>query len=107
VETPAAVQLLQRRGVVIWLDPPWSVIRERLKAAPEAQRPLVASLGWAGIEALYHRRRRLYAAAADFRLSGNIRGIPELARLAMLRSLMWQRREEGRRRDGELGEGGG
>ena len=97
VQIPAAVSLLQRRGVVIWLDPPWEVLRRRLQAGPEGQRPLVESLGWDGLEQLFHRRRRLYARAADFRLPVADGGIQELARLAMLRSLMWQRREEPRR----------
>lgn len=97
VETPAAVELLRSRGVVIWLDAPWEVFRDRLRASAAAGRPLVIQLGWAGLEALFHRRRRLYAAAADFRVSGRSRTVQEIARTAMLRSLIWERRQDGRR----------
>jgi shikimate kinase len=99
VETPDLVALLRERGVVIWLDAPWTLLRERLRAETEGgQRPLVAELGWAGLERLHRRRRRLYAAAADFRL-GTVEGrAAELARIAGLRSLLWQRRHEARER---------
>lgn len=97
VETPAAVDLLRSRGVVIWLDAPWEVFRDRLRASAAAGRPLVVELGWSGLETLFHQRRRLYAAAADFRVSGRNRTVDEIARTAMLRSLIWERRQEGKR----------
>lgn len=97
VETPAAVALLRERGVLIWLDAPWETHRTRLKAAPE-DRPLVERLGWAGLEDLFRRRRRLYAAAADFRLMATAAEPELLARTAMLRSLVWSRRPAGQRR---------
>lgn len=93
VETPAAVALLQQRGVVIWLDAAWGVIRERLEKSTPDSRPLVAKLGWDGLEKLHGRRSRLYAQAADFRLSAD-RGSVRLARTVMLRSLAWQRQRE-------------
>jgi len=95
VETPAAVDLLRSRGVVIWLDAPWDAVRSRLKAAPAGQRPLVDLLGWAGLEELFHRRRPLYAGAADFRLRAGDRSSDQLAQVTMLRSLIWERRREG------------
>jgi shikimate kinase len=98
IHTPPAVALLRQRGVVIWLDAPWDVIRSRLKDQGVGQRPLVETLGWAGLEELFRRRRPLYAAAADFRLrSGDLNG-EQLARVARLRSLIWERRREGESR---------
>ncbi len=98
VQTPAAVDLLRERGVVIWLDAPWETIRARLKAGPSGERPLVDRLGWAGLEELFRGRRRLYAAAADFRLPATAAEPALLARTAMLRSLVWSRRPPEQRR---------
>ena len=98
VETPAATELLRERGVVIWLDAPWEIHRTRLKACPPGERPLLDKLGWAGLEELFRRRRRLYAAAADFRLSATVADPALLARTAMLRSLVWSRRPAEQRR---------
>ncbi|MBK8166276.1 MAG: shikimate kinase [bacterium] len=98
VETPAATALLRERGVVIWLDTPWETLRARLEAGPAGERPLVDALGWDGLESLFRRRRRLYAAAADFRLAATTADPELLARTAMLRSLVWSRRPAGQRR---------
>lgn len=98
VETPAATALLRERGVVIWLDTPWETLRARLEAGPPGERPLVEALGWDGLESLFRRRRRLYAAAADFRLAATTADPALLARTAMLRSLVWSRRPAGQRR---------
>jgi shikimate kinase len=103
VETPAAVALLRERGVVIWLDAPWETHRTRLKyeaagGRPLVERPLVERLGWAGLEELFRRRRRLYAEAADFRLTATASEPALLARTAMLRSLVWSRRPVEQRR---------
>ena len=95
VHTEAAVSLLRQRGVVIWLDASWGVIRSRLKRDPQGQRPLVGSLGWAGLEELFKRRRPLYAAAADFRLASGDLDVERLASVARLRSLIWERSREG------------
>ena len=95
VQTPAAVDLLRDRGVVIWLDAPWDVVRARLKADPPGTRPLVGMLGWSGLEELYRSRRPLYAAAADFRLRSGGLDVDQMARTAMLRSLIWERRRDG------------
>ena len=95
VQTPPAVDLLRERGVVIWLDAPWDVVRARLKTEPPDTRPLVGRLGWAGLEELFRVRRPLYAAAADFRLRSGERDEEQLARVSMLRSLIWERRRDG------------
>ena len=95
VETTAAVELLRRRGVVVWLDAPWTELRHRLHTADESGgRPLVAQLGWDRLEKLHRGRRRLYAAAADFRLRVDDAEPAAVARTAMLRSLLWERQRE-------------
>ncbi len=98
VQTPAAVELMRERGVVIWLDAPWETIRARLKGGAPGERPLVDRLGWAGLEELFRGRRQLYAAAADFRLPATAAEPAQLARTAMLRSLVWSRRRPEQRR---------
>ncbi len=95
VQTSSAVDLLRECGVVIWLDASWDVVRSRLKAKSSPARPLIDRLGWAGLEELYRRRRPLYAAAADFRLRCGDLDVEQLARISMLRSLIWERRREG------------
>jgi shikimate kinase len=97
LESPESVSLLRDRGVVIWLDVPWDDIRARLRNSDDEERPLLKELGWPGLEHLYRRRRRLYAASADFRLVKGSGTVEHLARQAMLRSLLWQRRREGNR----------
>jgi shikimate kinase len=95
VHTPEAVELLRERGVLIWLDASWDVIRARLKGESDKDRPLIDRLGWAGLEQLFRQRRPLYAAVANFRLqTGDLRG-EQLAKVARLRSLIWERRREG------------
>lgn len=96
VHTPAAIEHLRKQGVVIWLDAPWEVFRARLKASDTSTRPLVDRLGWAALEELFRKRRRLYAASADFRVWSQHETVPEIARKCMLRSLIWERRQEGR-----------
>jgi shikimate kinase len=91
VETPRAMELLRRQGVVIWLDAPWEVLRGRLEAAGARRRPVLAHLGWEGLERLYRRRQRLYAAAAHFRLRSDQADPATVARDALLRSLFWRR----------------
>ncbi len=93
VETPDAVNILRSNGVVIWLDCSWKEVRSRLKDAPGGERPLVDDLGWSGLEDLFHRRRPMYAAAADFRLQAD-GDLAAIARTAMLRSIIWQRHLE-------------
>ena len=90
VESGSAVDLIRERGVVIWLDEPWDSIRQRLQGAPGMDRPLVERLGWAGLESLYHHRRRLYARAADFRLQGNPASSADLASKALSLCRMWE-----------------
>jgi len=96
VESAASVEILRRRGVVIWLDAPWEVLRDRLAGEGAARRPLIDHLGWEGLESLYRRRCPLFAQAADFRLSTARTTVAVVAREAMFRSLLWRKR----RRDG-------
>jgi len=93
VESPELVAMLRSRGVVIWLDTPWTILRERLDTGTgDPGRPLVEDLGWEELEQLHRRRRRLYAGAADFRLRAAGEPAAELVRTVSLRSLLWQRR---------------
>ncbi len=94
VETPQNAALLRERGVVIWLDAPWTVLRLRLEQEGAQRHPLVAHLGWEGLQRLYTHRRRVYARAAHFRLRTDRVPLGVTARTAMLRSLWWRRRRE-------------
>ncbi len=90
VEGQTSMEIIRSRGVVIWLDASWDSILGRLSSASKEDRPLVSSLGFDGLEALYHRRLPLYAQAADFRLRSD-GGIPDsVAEQARLRWRMWQ-----------------
>jgi shikimate kinase len=69
IERRATVDLLRQRGLVVWLDAPWPVIRRRLAPAPgEPASPVWQHLGEETLAALYARRRPLFAAAAQVRL---------------------------------------
>jgi len=94
VQSRAAVRRLRRHGVVIWLDASWATVRARLQESDESARPLIEHLGWVGLEDLFRDRRRLYAAAADFRLRSDRATADEIVQRAMLRSLHWERRRE-------------
>lgn len=99
VETESNVSALQSGGVVIWLDAVWEVLRERIEqGAAVADRPLVAELGWEGLEKLYRWRQRLYAAAADFRIRSDRQSVAATGRSALLKSLLWRRRQRRRAR---------
>ena len=89
VETPPAVALIRERGVVIWLDAPWDTLLGRLQSDDREVRPLLAGLGWHGLEDLYNRRLPLYAQAADFRLQGDPGGPPAQAVRARRLCRMW------------------
>ena len=93
VETPANVAVLRRCGVVIWLDAPWEILRTRIEQGALSERPLFEKLGWAGLQKLHRQRRRLYAAAADFRLRSDRQPIAVTGRTALLKSLLWRRRQ--------------
>lgn len=95
VESAEETAVLRARGVVIWLDAPWEVLRRRLGAKEEAQRPLLLHLGWSGLERLHLRRRRLYAQSAHFRLRTDLAGPAVVGRMALTRALAWQRRHGG------------
>ncbi len=68
IETEINRQALRRHYPVVWLDPSFDQLRDRLGRAPRKQRPLVESLGWSALRALRDRRRPLYASCADFRM---------------------------------------
>lgn len=93
VETPAAVDLIRQRGVVLWLDAPWEAVQGRLQGGGTPDRPLARDMDWTSLEALYNRRQALYARAADFRLAGASSAAEDLARLAVLRCRAWANRE--------------
>jgi shikimate kinase len=95
VETASSCALVRARGVVFWLDAPWEVLRRRLEAADAPQRPMLRHLGIGGLERLQHRRQRLYARAAHFRLRTDLAGPGSVAREILNRSLAWQGRREG------------
>jgi len=95
VEVPQNAELLRERGVVIWLDASWAVLRLRIEQEGAERRPLVAHLGWDGLQRLYTHRRRVYARTAHFRLRTDRVPLGVTARNAMLRSLWWKRRREG------------
>jgi shikimate kinase len=90
VETPSAVRLLHRRGVVFWLDAPWEVVRWRLENAA-ARPPVPAGGDWEVERLAYGRYLPLYAAAADFRLRSDRLGPEGVAQTALLRSMAWRR----------------
>lgn len=94
VESPANVAMLRGAGVVIWLDAAWEVLRTRIaQETAGRERPLLGELGWDGLAALHRRRRRLYAAAADFRLRSDRQPIAATGRSALLKGLLWRRRQ--------------
>ncbi len=95
VENKQVRDWLRQRGVVIWLDAPWEVLRKRIEEAGVARRPMVGHLGWDGMKSLYHHRLRLYADTADFRLRTDRAGVSVIATEAMSRGLLWQRQREG------------
>ena len=69
VECDDTCRLLGERGLVVWLDAPWSTLQSRLAPlAGSPPSPVWEHLGSAGLAALYARRRRLYAASARVRL---------------------------------------
>ena len=92
VETAACTGLLRRQGVVIWLDCSWETARSRILQDGDRSRPLLRRLGGAGLEALFRRRRLLYARAAHFRLFSDRETLDDLAKKAMLWSLLWEGR---------------
>jgi shikimate kinase len=90
VENPANGELLRSRGLVVWLDAPWEVLRQRIEGDGTARRPMVGHLGWDGLRTLYRRRQRLYARVADFRLRSDQADALAVARTVQLRSLLWR-----------------
>lgn len=85
------VTLLRERGPVVWLDLPWESVRARLAAGADGVRPLVAHLGWEGLEALHRARSPLYAAAAHFRLRADQDDPEVLGRRVLACRSAWER----------------
>jgi len=56
---------------VVWLDIQFETVRGRLQGREADLRPLVARLGWDGLQRLHRRRRLLYARCADFRFDSD------------------------------------
>jgi shikimate kinase len=95
VDRPDHRRILREHGVVVWLDAPWEVLRGRIVGMGSAREPMVRHLGWAGLARLYRYRQRQYAAAAHFRLNTQGADIGGVARAALLRSMLWQKRNAG------------
>ena len=89
VERAATMALLRQRGLVVWLDAPWPVLARRLRGLP-ARATVIEHLGWLGLEALYLRRRPMYAAAAHLRFGTQRQEREALTRLVLARSLQWE-----------------
>ncbi len=81
LESLASGALLAQRGVVVWLDAVWPVLRRRLAPLP-GQEPTAVwrHLGEDGLAALYARRRPLFAALAHLRLDTNSQEPGDLTR---------------------------
>lgn len=94
VERPEACHLLRSRGVVVWLDAPWEVLRQRLEAEPVGQRPLLGR-GWEATESLLRARLPLYARTGHFRLRSDLAAPRELVSRVLAAKLRWERRREG------------
>jgi shikimate kinase len=60
---PENADLLEENGITIWLDCPFSIVKERVDRA--SHRPLARDA--AGFERLYHERQASYA-KSDFRI---------------------------------------
>ncbi len=89
--------LLRQRGVVVWLDAAWEVLRQRIVDAGTQRRPMVGHLGWDGMKRLYVMRLRRYAQVADFRLRTDRLGAAVTATTALSRGLLWQSSARGGR----------
>jgi shikimate kinase len=77
------LEILERSGVTVWLDPPFAVIASRIGAQGKSDRPLFESETQA--LALYRRRLPAYR-RADLRLAIDAEERPEevAARLELL-----------------------
>jgi len=88
VADPDTVGLLEARGLVVWLDAPWPVLRRRLAGADEQQPAAVwLAEGEAALRARYARLRPLYARTARLRLDSGRLPASGLARRLLARSL--------------------
>jgi shikimate kinase len=67
VEGKGNREFLVEHSTVLWIDPPFELIKRRLEEAA-TRRPLVTRLGMDGLEALHSKRRALYAEVAACRI---------------------------------------
>lgn len=77
VGDPVNVDLMRRRGRVVWLEAPAAVLAGRVGEG--AGRPLLAGEGVAALGPLLAARRAAYAAAADLRVDTTTRSPEEVA----------------------------
>lgn len=88
---PALAGELTARGLVVWLDAPWPVLRRRLcGAAGSPPDPVWARLGEGELRRRHARWRPLYARAARLRLDSGRHGPSALARRLLARTLQLQ-----------------
>jgi shikimate kinase len=79
VESDSNRRFLHERSYVIWLDPPFEVLRRRLQDDDGPTRPLLTR-GFLELRELLDRRRPLYAATAHARVGSPIANPARLAR---------------------------
>ncbi len=88
VERPTTMDLLAERGLIVWLDAPWPVLRDRLAPRPGVDAsPVWQHLGENVLSALHARRRPLYTARARVRLDSGRLAPPALVRRLLGRAL--------------------
>ena len=79
VESDSNRRLLRERSYVIWLDPPFELLRRRLQDDDGPTRPLLAR-GFLELRELLDRRRPFYAVTAHARVGSPIANPARLAR---------------------------
>ena len=72
LESDASRALLAERAIVLWLDTPTDLVRERLAARPEARPTVSGGDVSEELDELERRRRPQYEAAADLRVDGGL-----------------------------------
>jgi shikimate kinase len=82
-----AADLLGARGLVVWLDAPWPVLRRRVLVAARARQSPWEPLDEASLRARYAAWRPLYARAARLRLDCDRHAPSALTRRLLARRL--------------------
>lgn len=96
IQSAQARSILQKNGAVIWLDVPWHILYARLLLNLETRRPLVRIMGAEQLKRLYIQRQPMYAATADFRLTGIADNVNDLMRQVMYCRLRYLRQKRKR-----------